>query len=100
MTVVAITLSASRGGKEVPDSVVLRPTESITPSGTSQATTGTPPRADYSAYWTVTNNASGAVWVKFGASPTAAANADWLLPAGQTMTLMAKAGQQVAVINA
>ena len=100
MTVVAITLTAARGEKEVPDSIVARPTAVITPSGTSQATTGTVPRGDYSYYWGVTNNASGAVWVKFGPTPTAAAGSDFLLTAGQTGYWQAKAGQQCAIINA
>ena len=100
MAVVAIELVASLGEKEVPDSVVLRPTQSITPSGTSQATTGSTPRGSYSGYWAVTNNSAGAVWVKFGATPTAAANSDFLVLAGQTRFWQAKAGHQVAIINA
>ncbi len=39
----------------------------------------------------------GDVWVKFGASPTAAAGDEWLINDGQTREFKALAGDKMAV---
>lgn len=77
--------------------------ESITTSGASAAGTafvsGASPRK-WSDIWVVTAS-GGNVWVKFGASPTAAAGDDWLVVDGTTREFgVSVDGENVAVINA
>lgn len=75
--------------------------ETITTSGTSQATTIATPAANGDAYvWQVTAS-GGNIWVKFAASPTASAGNDWLILDGQTREFGASvAAEKVAVIDA
>ena len=71
--------------------------ESITTSGTSQASTNAAGNEDC-CQLTVTG---GNVWVKFAAAPTAAAGSDYLLIDGQTREFgHLPALTKVAVINA
>jgi hypothetical protein len=75
--------------------------ETITASGSSQATTNAAPdRGEYSLVWDVWNGGDAAVWLTFGATPTAAAGTTWLVPAGQGRAFLAKPGQKAAVVNA
>lgn len=96
MATVGITL-AYRGGEDVP---VLRSaprtSEAITSSGTSQQASAV---ATVDEYWTIAVS-GGAVWVAFGADPTAAAGDDYLLPDGAIMSFEAAVGDKAAVIDA
>ena len=70
-------------------------------SGTSQATTAAvPERTGSTLIWAITNAGTGAIWVTFGASPTAAAGTTWLIPANDSGYYQAKPGQRCAIINA
>ncbi len=72
---------------------------SITTSGTSQQSSNSVQAADDNEYWVITVS-GGDVWVKFGASPTAAAGDDWLINDGQTREFKALAGDKMAVKDA
>ncbi len=69
---------------------------SITTSGTSQQSSNSVQTADDNEYWVITVS-GGDVWVKFGASPTAAAGDEWLINDGQTREFKARAGDKMAV---
>lgn len=73
------TKSASGGGMPVAKSQPKGKT-SITSSASSQAVT-VANAAKKSDVWIVTS-VGGAVWVKFGVTPTASAGNDWYIPAG------------------
>lgn len=103
MAVVHVTIAGvrnnSRGGESMPvaDSVPYA-AEDLTSSGTSAASTISAPSVNSeSMFWVVT--ALGDVWVKFGATPTAAAGEDWLVPAGTSREFTAVAGHKIAVID-
>lgn len=70
--------------------------ENVTSSATSAATTNTAVRDGLCARVTTDT----AVYVKTGASPTAAAGTDWYLPANGTIDLFLNTGDKVAVIDA
>ena len=70
--------------------------ENITSSGTSQATTATAPTSGTVARIASTSD----VYVKTGASPTAAAGSDFLVLGGTTLDLFLQVGDKVAVIDA
>jgi hypothetical protein len=74
--------------------------ESITSSGSSQATTGTVPQVPDVAARITTSG--GPIWVKTGsASPTAAAGDDYLIPDGGTLDIVfLEVGWKIAVIDA
>lgn len=69
----------------------------ITSSGSSQQANIT--ASNNQQAWVITA-AGGNVRVAFGANPTAAAGAGWLIVDGQTRDFGARHGQKVAVINA
>ena len=72
--------------------------EDITSSGTSQATSITAPNDDCMVC--VESIGSGDVWVKIGASPTAAVGSDHAIAAGQVRYFAGvSAGDAVAVID-
>lgn len=83
--------------KSVPNST---PTSAsaITTSGASQQSSNSVAAADANEYWIVSVS-GGDVWVKFAASPVAAAGDDWLINDGQTREFKALAGDKMAVIN-
>lgn len=74
--------------------------ETITSSGTSQASTlaASTDRGN-DQFWCILA-AGGAVWVTFAADPTAAVGTTWLVPDGQPLWLRATPGNKVAVIDA
>lgn len=90
-------VNAYRGNEDVPvlRSAVLG-SEAITSSGVSQQSSVAATR---DSYWHITVS-GGAVWVRFGANPTAAAGDDWLIPAGGNLDVQAVTGDIVAVIDA
>lgn len=72
--------------------------EAITSSGASQQSTNSVPATPSVC---VVTSAGGAVWVAFGANPTAAAGTAHLIPDGATREFgRLQAGWKVAVINA
>jgi hypothetical protein len=71
--------------------------EAITSSGTSQATTATAASTDVARI----TSSGGAIWVKVGATPTAAAGSDHLVPDGGALDLVnLQVGDKIAVIDA
>src|SRR5687768_2018490 len=97
MATVSIVL-AQRAQESVP---VLRTevyaSESKTSGAGSSQSTAVAPSNDY--YWVVTSS-GGAIWVRFGANPTAAAGDDWLIPDGGTREWEAVAGDKCAIVDA
>ena len=75
--------------------------ESLTSSGTSQQGASIASAIEWpKQHWTVTAS-GGAVWVKFGANPTAAAGDDWLVLDGQTRNFgVSGASEKCAVKDA
>jgi hypothetical protein len=76
--------------------------EAISTSGTSQATTAAVPGTNrFSDHVWIVSVSGGNVWVKFGATPTAAAGNDWLIQSGETREFGATVGgEKAAVIDA
>lgn len=93
-----IGISLVRVRRSVPDSTVIAG-ESLTSSGTSQASADAVPADDDDVFWVITAS-GGAVWAKFAAAPVAAAGDEWLIADGQTREWKAAAGDKVAVIDA
>lgn len=74
--------------------------QTITTSASSQTSTVVAPlEATGNMLWRVEAD-GGAVWVQFGASPTAAAGSDWRVTDGEIAFFTAEPGETVAVINA
>lgn len=98
MATVQVTFGAAMDGIRPVHAAVPDAKEDITSSGTSQATTIT--SAGPHQVCKVTS-VGGAVWVAVGASPTASAGNDHLIPDGATLDLgFLQAGWAVAVIDA
>ena len=99
MATVGITFGAAMDGFKPVYAGLPEVSETLTSSGSSQATTGAITHPDQIARVTTSG---GAVWVKTGAaSPTAAAGDDYLLPDGGTIDLgRLQVGWKVAVVDA
>lgn len=96
MATVSIAYSGGMQGYPVPSKA---PTAShvITSSGTSQAATAATRTGDIA----VVTVSGGNVWVKIGATPTAASGDEWLVLDGQTREFgPVVSGDAVAVIDA
>lgn len=75
-------------------------TETITSSGTSQATTATSTQNSRAEFWDIVVS-GGNVRLAFAASPTAAADSGWLILDGERVQFGASgSGERVAVIDA
>ncbi len=75
--------------------------QSLTSSGTSQASTPVSADPQRGAYNIMRITSSGGnVWAKFGSSPTAAAGSDWLLVDGVSYDFVVRPGDKVAIIDA
>lgn len=71
-----------------------------TASGESQATTGSAPDLGTdTAIWRIANAGTGAIWVTFAASPTAAAGTTWLILPGTAECFTAEPGDKCAIIS-
>jgi hypothetical protein len=66
----------------VPDSVPIG-ADTMTPTSTSAQATVTPGSAQTGIVWSVTS-LDAAVWVNFGADPTAAPDSGWMILAGDS----------------
>jgi hypothetical protein len=100
MSTVHVTLSAVKGRANtgvtmpVPDSVELG-AETINSTSTSAASTLSTTSLD--CFWTV-SAMGGAVWIKFGASPSAGSGGGHLIQDGQTAHFAPMAaGEKIAV---
>jgi hypothetical protein len=97
--IILCTTTARLQHQPVADDAVVS-SETITSSGSSQATTiAATSLSGNDVFWSVTTSGAD-VWVTFGTTPTAAAGTTWLLVDGQTLWVRATAGYKCAVINA
>lgn len=96
---VAIVRVISQVPNSVPEDAETINTAASSPTGSEQSSISV--RADNTGalYWEVSPN-GGAVWVKFGSNPTAAAGDDFQVFDGTTRWFKAQAGQKCAVVDA
>jgi hypothetical protein len=98
MAIVGITIGAAVDGFKTAHAAQPYVSEVITSSGSSQATTGVVQKMGDAIKVTTSG---GPVWVAVGASPTASAGNDHLVPDGSTLDLVfSLPGWSVAVIDA
>ena len=73
--------------------------QNMTSSGTSTQSTVVVPADAENLYWRIDSD-GGAVWLKFGDNPTAAADDDWKVADQGFVEFSARKNQKVAVIDA
>lgn len=96
--VILCTTTARLQQQPIADDVVVT-SETITSSGTSQATTIAATSAvGNDTFWAVTA-LGGSVWVTFDDTPVADTGVTWLVADGQTLWLRATPGNKAAAID-